>query len=168
MADIAAADVTYTQQEGTQKSGPSDPRFSGVFKIAFGDGSLNYPANGIPLTKAKLGCPNNIDEFVILDASDGDGKMYKYDRENGKLRIYNTVAAHAHDFLVKGGTAAASTDALNIKTAIIGKESATDATALGADSATKGGVLASTATTGSEMGNTAVAATVLYAKVVGW
>lgn len=63
----------------------------------------------------------------------------------GTFHFYNSVDAHAHDFLVKGGTAAAGTDAINIKTVIIGKEAVTDATSLGVDSATKGGVLSSAA-----------------------
>lgn len=168
MADIAAADVTYTKQEGSQFACPSNPKFSGVFKVAFGNGTLTYPSGGIPLTPGKLGCPANIESLDIMDTDDGSGKIFKFDFENKKIRIYNPLGAHAHDFLVKGGTAAAGTDALNIKTAIVGKEAATDATALGADSATKGGVLSKTAGSADELGNVAVAATVLYVKVVGW
>jgi len=169
MADIAAADVTYTEQ-GTGRSN-AHARREGVFKIAFGNGSLTYPTGGIPLTKAKLGCPTDLEEFTIMDAQDADGRMFKYDRENGKIRIYNPGGSHAHDLLVKGGQAAASTAALaHYATDILGKEAATDATILGSASATKGGVVTASSQAGTEFtgGSTVVAAVVLYVKAVGY
>lgn len=60
----------------------------------------------------------------------------------------SALGTHAHDMLIKGGQAAASTAALAwYATDILGKEAATDATILGADSATKGGVIAASAGT---------------------
>lgn len=91
MADIAAGDVTYTKIEGTQFSCPSDPRFSAQFTLAFGDGALTYPTGGIPLTKAKLGCPTNLDSLVIMDDGNGDGFIYKFDKSNSKIRIYQSA-----------------------------------------------------------------------------
>lgn len=172
MADIAASDVIYTLQEGTQYACPSDPRFKGVFKIAFGNGSLTYPSGGIPLTKGKLGCPAVLLEFELMDANDASGYTFKYDRENGKLRIYQAPAqTHAHDLKIIGGQAATTNNELgHYATDILGKEAATDATIAGADSATKGGVISQTlaAAALAELGNVAVAAQVLYARVVGW
>lgn len=84
MADIAAADVVYTQQS----KDINDKYREYVFKVEFGDGSDTYPAGGVPLTKASLGCPNEIRSLHILDASDADGYVYKYDFENNKVRIY--------------------------------------------------------------------------------
>jgi len=87
MADIAAADVTYTQVEGSQKASPSEPRRSAVFNVAFGNASLTIPAGGIPLTKAKLGCPTQIDELYIIDDA-RNGYMYKYDATNLKIQVF--------------------------------------------------------------------------------
>lgn len=166
MADIAAGDVTYVVTK--QRKEESGNKINSV-AITFGDSSLTYPANGIPLTKAKMGCPNAITAAVLEASNSGDGIIYKYDKTNNKIRMYRS-ASHAHDFLVKGGTAAAGTDALNIKTVIIGKEAATDATSLGADSATKGGVIALAAGNLIELvsGTTAVVAATLYMEVTGW
>jgi hypothetical protein len=86
MADIAAANVTFTPIAHTEKVVQS--RRSGVFTIAFGDGSLTYPALGIPLTAAKVGCPNQIEEFSFVDMAPANGFIYKYDTANNKLRIY--------------------------------------------------------------------------------
>jgi hypothetical protein len=88
VADIAATDVTYTLQEGTQKASPSDPRFQGVFTLAFGNGALTIPAGGVPLTRAKLGCPSRIEEFIIMDEANANGFTYKYDASNNKIRVY--------------------------------------------------------------------------------
>lgn len=60
----------------------------------------------------------------------------------------SALATHAHNLLIKGGQASATTnDLAHYATDILGKEAATDATILGVDSATKGGVLAITAGT---------------------
>lgn len=89
MADIVAGDLTYTLQGGTDQIG-GDSRYEAVFKVVFGDGVDTYPAGGVPLTKAKLGCPNALEECHLMDASDGDGYVYKYDAENEKIRIYQS------------------------------------------------------------------------------
>lgn len=174
MADIAATDVTYTMQVGTAKANPADPRFSGVFKIAFGDSSLTYPSGGIPLTKGKLGCPANIDELTILDDDDGNGYAYKFNREGNTIKIYQSPArTHAHDLLIIGGQASTTDNEVgHYATDILGKEAATNATIAKADSATKGGVisetLAAAALTEVTAASHAPAATVLYVKVVGY
>lgn len=60
----------------------------------------------------------------------------------------SALGTHAHDMLVKGGQAGSTTnDIAAYPSAILGKEQATDATFLAADSATKGGVLAVSAGT---------------------
>ena len=167
MSDLAASDVAYTEVAGSAKASPADPRRSGIFTLVFGDGALTYPAGGIPLTGGKLGCPSNIDELYIVD-SGTSGFQVKYDATNKKIRLFNPTGAHAHDLLVKGGQAAAGTDAVSIKTATLGKEAATDRTALGSASATSGGVLSSAATVGAELGNVAFAAVTIKVKAVGY
>lgn len=87
MADIAAADVTYTLQAGTAVT-EGDSRNGAVYKVAFGDGALTYPSGGIPITKAKVGCPVDIEEAHIMDMDDNTGYVFKYDYENDKLRIW--------------------------------------------------------------------------------
>jgi hypothetical protein len=168
MADIASSDVTYTEQDKSIHEGSGYREF--LFKVQYGNSTLTYPAGGIPLLKASLGCPNVIKKLMVYDADDGDGIVVKYDAENNKLRLYR-VAAHAHDVLIKGGQAAASTAAVaHYATNIMGKEAATDATITGADSATKGGVqsLSQGSLVEVSSGSYAPAATVLYVSVVGW
>lgn len=89
MADIAAADLTYTLQEGTQQTA-GNSRNQAVYKIVLGDGTDTYPSGGVPITKAKVNCPTTIEAFNIIDASDADGLVYKYDYENDKIRIYQS------------------------------------------------------------------------------
>lgn len=166
MADIASTDVTYTLVK--QRKEDSSNKVINL-TAAFGNSTLTYPSGGVPLDKAKMGVPNHIVSLSISSPASADGLIYKYDQANNKIRMYYS-ANHAHNVLIKGGTAVAGTDALNVKTAILGKESATDATVLGADSATKGGVISGGAAALVEVTATsyAPAATTLYIEVVGW
>jgi hypothetical protein len=121
-------------------------------------GPASYTSGGEDLTNAlamsslgirrvnTLSFTNLVDENNAALAVGCEFDHNRTSTSQGKIRFVALgVTAHAHDFLVKGGTAAAGTDALNIKTVIIGKEAATDATSLAADTATKGGVLAAAA-----------------------
>lgn len=174
MADIAASDVTYTLQGKTARSTAADPSYRAIFKIDFGNGSLTYPTGGIPLTKAKLGCPNKLESFEISDAGSAAGYIIKYDYANEKLKIYQAGGSfdHTHDLLIKGGQAAASTAAVAwYATDILGKEAATDKTIAGSAAATKGGVQSATvSSTVAELtgGSSAVTATTIYARVSGF
>lgn len=95
MADIAAANVTYTiVQKGTTGN---DQRKQNLVDVAFGNGALTYPAGGIPLTKGKLGLPNNLDYLVIVEGDAGNGLVYKYDASAEKIRIYEGDYAQAGD-----------------------------------------------------------------------
>lgn len=166
MADLAAGDLTYTLVKSRKEE--SSHKVINL-TVAFGNSALTYPSGGIPLTSAKLGTPNHIVDLIIDGPASADGLVYKYDKANNKIRIYR-MGAHAHDFLVKGGTAAAGTDAINIKSTIIGKEAATDATNLAADVATKGGVQLSAQSALGEVASAsyAPAATTLYIRVTGY
>lgn len=85
MADIAATDVTYVLlNKEVNESGMREMNMT----IAFGDGALTYPAGGIPLTAAKLGCPSEIRKLDLFSPASGNGFVYKYDQANAKIRIY--------------------------------------------------------------------------------
>jgi hypothetical protein len=85
MPDIAAANVTHTISSRKKlESG----EVSNVLTVAFGDGALTYPTNGVPLTAAKMGCPNNILSVNIINPDASNGFVYKYDLANNKIRIY--------------------------------------------------------------------------------
>lgn len=168
MANIVAGDVTYTI---LQNRTLQDSRRSVLVRLAFGDGALTYPANGIPITKAKCNCPSNIESMRVVDQG-VSGYVFQYDQSAEKLVIMRAPAqTHAHDLKIIGGQAAASTAAAAYyATDILGKEAATDKTIAKADSATKGGVLSETlaAATLSEASTVAIAAQVIEVEVIGW
>lgn len=91
MSAIGATDVTYAIQEGTAAK-TSTSHFEATFSLSFGDGALTYPSGGIPLTKAKLGCPAFIKDLVFIDGGSANGYVYKYDRANEKIRMYQVPA----------------------------------------------------------------------------
>lgn len=80
MANIAASDVTVTLLEQRK----SADRVLNNVKLAFGDGALTYAAGGVPITKAKLGCPNIIESLTIYDNGISI-YAWSYDAVNEKL-----------------------------------------------------------------------------------
>ncbi len=124
MADIAASDVTYAKVEGSSKGSPSDPRTSNIMSITFGNGALTYPSGGVPLTKAKLGCPAVIEDFVFIDSANANGYVAKYNPVTEKIRLYqigaldgNAASAQALTELAAGSTAPA---AMTLKARVVG------------------------------------------------
>jgi len=76
MADLTAADLTYTQQ-GTTKLDNKGNKVS-VFAITTAAGE--YPTGGLPLTNAKLGCPVFLESLKILESDVADSLLiYEHD-----------------------------------------------------------------------------------------
>lgn len=109
MPQIAAADVTYAAIEGSAHASPSDPQMSRSYTITFGDGSLLYTSGGIPLTKAKLGCPAVINQLHIMDMAHTAGMVAKWNQTANTIRLYQdaNVTAGAAAALVEVLTSAA-------------------------------------------------------------
>lgn len=85
MAAIAASDVSYSI---VKEKSISLERVSRTIAISFGDGALTYPSGGVPLTKGKMGCPVEVENFQFIDEASANGLVYKYDKVNNKIRIY--------------------------------------------------------------------------------
>lgn len=83
MADIAASNVTYALVKA-RKSG--DSRAKNLVRLSFGDGALTVPANGIPLTKGKMGCPTVIESLIVVDQG-LSGYVFQYDQSAEKLVV---------------------------------------------------------------------------------
>jgi hypothetical protein len=98
MAQIASSDVTYTEIAGYANANPAQPMGERAFSIAFGNGTLTYTNGGIPLDKAKLGCPGFLHSLVMLDAGSGVGYVAKWNQTANTIRLYqdaNITAAAA-------------------------------------------------------------------------
>ena len=96
MPQIGSADVTYAHVES--RANPSDPAPEHIFTIQFGDGSLLYTNTGIPLQKAKLGCPESLSELIMLDTGNTVGYVPKWNPTTNRIRLYqdaNVTAAAA-------------------------------------------------------------------------
>lgn len=81
MADIAVGDVTHLVLKQRKTAGSLN---SNLVRLSFGDGALTYPAGGIPLSKAKMGCPVEIQSMVVVDQG-VSGYQFQYDQSAGKL-----------------------------------------------------------------------------------
>jgi hypothetical protein len=92
MTDLAATDLTYSGF-GKDKSTFLGPNKGWLRRgtISFGDGALTYPSGGIPLTKAKLGCPHALVDVIFIETSTNPGNHYEFDRSAGKIRIFENA-----------------------------------------------------------------------------
>lgn len=108
MADIASSDVTYTETGRPRREGGRTVR---QFTVAFGNGTLTYPSGGVPLNKAKLGCPNVIERMLVTGPASANGFVYKWDPVNEKLRIYQGDNDNAADAALIELVAATATPA---------------------------------------------------------
>lgn len=172
MADLASTDITVTIE--AQKRSPKT-RVNRV-KIVFGDGALTYPALGVPMPAfASFGFKRNIDYLVFFDTNDAVGLVWKWDKDNNKLRAWQSggQAAHTHDLhLNQADVVDGAGTRVNAATNLIGANSGADVLIAGvADTTGHGGVVQLAATAAAallELGNVAVAAQTLYAEARGW
>lgn len=109
MPQIGTADVTYTHVVGSTQGSPSVPMHERVVNISFGNGTLFYTNGGIPLSIQKLGTPQSLQRFIMMDEGSSVGYVAKFDKTAISLRLYvstNTTAAGT-TALVELNTAAA-------------------------------------------------------------
>lgn len=165
MANIEAGDVTYTLVNQRKMS---DSRNLNRVRLAFGNGALQYPAGGIPITIGKLGCPTVVESMVVVD-SGTSGYKFQYDQSESKLVLMQAPAqTHAHDMFILGGQTHDATLGLNASS--LGKNAATNITLNGSNSATTGGVMSSTlaAAALAQASTVAIAAQTIEVEVIGW
>ncbi len=108
MAAYGTADVTYTAIAGYHVGGnPASPMKGHTFALSVAGGKT-YPAGGIPLVGAQLGCPATIQQFMWIDAGSSSGLVAKFDLTAVKIRLYEAVNATTLAFtsaLTEVGTA---------------------------------------------------------------
>lgn len=168
MADLVAADITVSVQ-------PRHKRLvhglrTVIATVSGGDGIKLYPTNGIPLPAlGKFGLHSEVAFAGIQQPL--DGLEYRYDENHHTLRIFQSaaLATHTHDLKFIGGITATEPVAIDGGDTL-GKNAATDRTIAGANSATKGGVVAAGAVVAAplvELGHVAVPAFSLKMKIEG-
>lgn len=87
MADLVAADLTYTALEpvdGEIISGGGKRRQ--VFAITTAAGE--YPTGGLPLDNGKLGMPNSLESLTVLESDLADPLLsYQWDKSANKIKV---------------------------------------------------------------------------------
>jgi hypothetical protein len=112
MADLAASNVTVTLLNQRKLS---DSRNLNRVRLAFGDGALTVPANGIPLTKGKLGCPTVIESMIVVDQG-VSGYVFQYDQSAEKLVVMYSDNNNASDGpLIEASTVAIAAQTLEVE-----------------------------------------------------
>lgn len=160
MADIAASDVTYTLVNARTMG---DSRKLNRVRLAFGNGTLTYPAGGIPVTIGKLGCPTVVESMIVVDkGTSTNAYNFMYDQSAVTLVMVNP--SHTHDIVVMGTQGTAGTQAISVISGTLGMQGVVG-TVVGASSGTKGGVVAVAL---AEASTVAIAAQTIEVEVIGY
>lgn len=126
-----AASALLWENAGSQMTTSGTLTFSGT-----------YTTGGETLSAGAVG----LGSITSIDFQQGeDGYIFRYVPSTGKVMIFASAASsHTHNLSIIGGQGAAGTDTVTAPAAtdILGKQEAGDALVLGADVATKGGVVA--------------------------
>ena len=85
MADLVAADLTYTALEPLNGEKNSSGKVRRVFKITTAAGE--YPTGGLPLDNNKLGVPNSLESLRVLEQSAADELQYVWDKSANKIKV---------------------------------------------------------------------------------
>lgn len=76
-----------------------DGRRINLFQVVMGDASSTYPAGGLAISGASLGCWQNLDSLSVIDQGHA-GIQWEYDSVAGKMRGF-VEASHNHALLLK-------------------------------------------------------------------
>lgn len=165
MTAIAASDLTYTVKN-LRRLGNS--KVQNRVQIAFGDGALTYTAGGVPLTIAKLGCPNTVESLIVVEQGTS-GYQYQYVGSTAKIVII-AGGSHTHNLFLNNNIIGndTATNKIGAATDKIGANAGANITVTGIAAASgNGGIVAAIAGQGGEFSG-APAATTLIVEVVGW
>jgi len=114
MTAIVATDVAVSSSHRNRDVFPVGGKIMSIVDITVGDGALTYPTGGMPLPdKANFGMKREV-SAILIEQPSANGFIYKYDRENNKLKIFtqgavtgSTAAAAAEDGALAENSAAA-------------------------------------------------------------
>jgi hypothetical protein len=169
MTDLVATDVTVVVNERYIQGRKKYTECT----LTFGNGSLTYPTNGVPMpTYEKLGLKRNV-QSMIVEEQNASGLVWEYDVSAHKLRALRSaaLATHNHDLsLIASVTEDVGIGIETTAGPILGSSGAA-ITVAGADYATKGGVVpvsGSAVAALVEHSNVALAAQSLRVIVIGW
>jgi len=102
-----AAISGFTYQLVSERKLDSSPGQNELqFKITYGDGTDTYPSGGIPLALGSLGLRNYCDSLVFAGQDAPDGYVYKFDRNDLKVRIFQDPSGSSAGQMVELTTGA--------------------------------------------------------------
>jgi hypothetical protein len=88
MAAIGTSNVTYTLiRKSKEESGRKNFRVA----LAFGNGTLTYPAGGVPLIAGSLGMNVDVNDLYVGN-DHGSGYVFSFNKAGLALRMYEQNA----------------------------------------------------------------------------
>ena len=89
MSALTATDVAVTVNPGDREmAGAAAFKNMSLASITFGNSSLTYPTNGVPLPAIGVFGFRKAINFALIAQAPGDGFIYKYDKTNHSIRVY--------------------------------------------------------------------------------
>lgn len=89
MAALTSSDVTATvNTRDREMAGGAAFKNLTLATVAFGNASLTYPANGVPLPAIGVFGFRKALDAAFINGDPDDGFVYKYDKTNHSIRIY--------------------------------------------------------------------------------
>jgi len=85
MADLVAADLTYTAQPPVDGERTASSRLRRVWTITTAAG--DYPTGGLPLDATAMGMPNSLETLHVLEPSIADEFQYVWDKSANKIKV---------------------------------------------------------------------------------
>lgn len=85
MADLVAADLTYTAQDPINGDIVGDSKVRRVWAITTAAGE--YPTGGLPLDLGRMGVPNVIEALRVLEPSAADELQYVWDKSAVTIKV---------------------------------------------------------------------------------
>ena len=95
MTAIAATDVAVTVSTRNRDIMPGMPKRAQIASVVFGNGTLTYPTGGVPLPAKGIFGFNKAIEFGVIEQPI-NGYLYKFDRTNHKILIYDQGVTTGH------------------------------------------------------------------------
>jgi hypothetical protein len=88
MTALASTDVTVTVSSRNRDIVPGGPKLIQIASVVFGNATLTYPSGGVPLPAKSFFGFKKLIEFGVIEQPI-NGYIYKFDRTNHKILIYN-------------------------------------------------------------------------------
>lgn len=107
MANILSSNVTYAVKN-FRRMGNS--KVQNRVAVTFGNGTLTYPAGGVPLLIGSMGCPNVVESASVVSAGTS-GYVFRYNQATASLLMFRNSSSPTSAVLAEASSGSADAPA---------------------------------------------------------